>query len=124
MSDAMEGRMDDSADAADTNGADDDEDGLIAGYLSRVYPVHWVRWWLNLPECSDKDRLAQVLVAESGESRDLTSPESRPQVLSCILEGVELREMVMKEIDDFLDSGVDMLYAEGYLEEPTGSDGE
>jgi len=120
----MEGQIDGSADATDTNGATGDEDGLIAGYLSRVYPVYWVRWWTHLPECPDKDRLAQVLLGEAGELRDLESPEIRPQVLSCILEGVELREMVMKEIDEFLDSAVDMLYAEGYLEEATGRDGE
>ena len=87
----------------------EEQDELISDYMARVFPVFWVRWWLNLPHCSDKAWLAGILFDESDHLQDMTDPEIREKVLGCVQGGTQLRAMVLEEIDGLLEQYADEL---------------
>jgi hypothetical protein len=71
--------------------------------------VHWIDWWLHFRSRPAGERLYAALFNEGGETRDLSAPQVRQQVVDCVLGDRELFDFVHTKAAAMVSAVVDNL---------------
>ena len=81
------------------------DDDLIVNFIrGYTQPVQWVGWWYKAVGSPAADSLGSILFEPDGERlRDLTTPGIREELICAVLASESLRQVVGKEVEQFLD---------------------
>jgi hypothetical protein len=86
-----------------------DQKALVVGFISRCPPVQWIDWWLHFQSRPAGERLYAALFNDVGETRDLSAPRVRQQVVDCVLGDGELFDFVHTQAAAMVSAVVEQL---------------